>query len=73
MKLRKGMCKILHLLRNNPRHQYRLGTNHLESSFAGKSLSVLMDTKLNMSQQCALTANSSNSLLAVLGRLLPAG
>ena len=32
MKFNKGKCQVLHLRRNNPMHQYTLGTNCLESS-----------------------------------------
>ncbi|KAK4820705.1 hypothetical protein QYF61_003625 [Mycteria americana] len=51
MKLNKGKCKALHLGRNNPMYWYRLGTGCLESSFAEKDLGVILDNKLNMSQQ----------------------
>ena len=37
MKL-KGKSKVLHMGRNNPVHQYRLGTNQLESNLAEKDL-----------------------------------
>lgn len=38
MKLSKGKCQVLHLGRNNPRYQYVLGSDWLESSSAEKDL-----------------------------------
>ena len=40
-----------------------LGADQLGSSFAKKSLVLPMVTKLNMSQQYALAARKSNSIL----------
>lgn len=69
-KYNKEKYEVLHLGRKNPIHQYRLEATKLESSFAENDLEVLMDSKLNMSQQHALMAK--NVTRAVLGEVLPA-
>jgi len=60
MKFNKRKHKVLHLARNNPMYQYMLGTTKLGSSFAEKGLGVLVDTRLTMSQKCALATKKVN-------------
>lgn len=47
-------------------YTYRLGEEKLESSPIGRDLEILVDSKLNMSEQCAPAARKDNCILGCL-------
>lgn len=62
MEFNMDTSKILHLRQNNQRAQYRLGSMCLRSSLAERKLRVLMNNKLNISQQSAAAAMKANQI-----------
>ncbi|GAB0204703.1 hypothetical protein GRJ2_002935900 [Grus japonensis] len=68
MKFNKDKCKVLHLEKHNPGVQHRLGSTWLESTSMEWELGVLVDNKLNMSEQCAAAAKKANRMLGCINK-----
>ena len=64
----KEKCKVLHLGKRNQIQSYKIGDTWLSNTTNKKGLGIVIDHKMNMSQQCHVATKTANTILACVSR-----
>ena len=68
MAFNTAKCKVMHVGRHNPRHQYTMGGSNLETTTAERDIGVIVNSELKPSDQCAKAAKTANAVLGQISR-----
>lgn len=68
MKLKKAKDRDFHLGTHNPQTQLRLWATWLDSSIMKRDLGVLVEKRLNMSEQSSVVAKQANRMLSCINK-----
>ncbi|KAM4787236.1 triadin isoform 4-T4 [Cyanocitta cristata] len=66
MKFNNAKCEVLHLVWGSPKNKLRLGREWKETSPGEKDLGLLLDEKLDMTQQCVLAVKKAICILGCI-------
>ncbi|PKU39145.1 rna-directed dna polymerase from mobile element jockey-like [Limosa lapponica baueri] len=67
-KFKQAKCKVQQMGQGNPKDKHRLGGEWIGNSPEVKDLGLLADEKSNMTRQCVLAAEKTNSMLGCIKR-----
>ena len=68
MEFNAGKCKVMHFGINNPRHQYSMGGQVLETTEEEKDIGMVVTSNLKPSRQCAKAASTAAAVLSQISR-----
>ena len=68
MQFNVDKCVVMHLGRNNSRHEYTLGETVLRTTDLEKDLGVMISSNCKVSEQCSKAVKKANSMLWLLNR-----
>ena len=61
-------CSVMHVGRQNNKHEYNMGSSKINSIILEKDLGVLFDSNIKFSNQCTVAASNANRMLGLIRR-----